>query len=115
MLFDDYGVWSCPGAHRAVDEFFTGTNATPMVLSTGQCFVRRTCSKVPSNAEIQALSSELRVVLTAFFWQGRTEAQVLIILGVFSGRVTEGWVWSREGHRATIQTLGLVAAGCQTY
>lgn len=39
MLFDDYGFASCPGARMAVDEFFAGKPVTPMVLSTGQCFV----------------------------------------------------------------------------
>ena len=41
MLFDDYGFASCPGARRAVDEFFNDKTETPMVLPTGQCFVRR--------------------------------------------------------------------------
>ena len=39
MLFDDYGFPSCPGARLAVDEFFADKPVSPMVLSTGQCFV----------------------------------------------------------------------------
>ena len=41
MLFDDYGFPSCPGARRAVDEYFDQKSVVPVVLSTGQCFVRR--------------------------------------------------------------------------
>jgi O-methyltransferase len=41
MLFDDYGFASCPGARRAVDEFFNDKSEAPMILPTGQCFVRR--------------------------------------------------------------------------
>jgi O-methyltransferase len=40
MLFDDYGFASCPGARRAVDEFFSDKTEIPMVLPTGQCLVR---------------------------------------------------------------------------
>jgi len=39
MLFDDYGFASCPGARRAVDEFFLDAPETPIVLGTGQAFV----------------------------------------------------------------------------
>jgi O-methyltransferase len=39
MIFDDYGFPSCPGARAAVDEFFRGAAAVPLVLSTGQAVV----------------------------------------------------------------------------
>lgn len=39
MVFDDYGFPSCPGARRAVDEFFEGRTAIPLVLPTGQALV----------------------------------------------------------------------------
>src|SRR5262249_55881321 len=35
MLFDDYGVASCPGARAAVDEFFADKPEVPLVLRTG--------------------------------------------------------------------------------
>ncbi len=41
MIFDDYGVRSCPGAKQAVDEFFTGQADPPCYLPTGQCVVIR--------------------------------------------------------------------------
>jgi O-methyltransferase len=41
MVFDDYGFISCPGAKRAVDEFFLRKPETPCYLPTGQCFVVR--------------------------------------------------------------------------
>jgi O-methyltransferase len=39
MVFDDYGFPTCPGARSAVDEFFSGTSAIPLVLPTGQALV----------------------------------------------------------------------------
>jgi O-methyltransferase len=39
MVFDDYGFPTCPGARTAVDEFFVGRSATPLVLQTGQAVV----------------------------------------------------------------------------
>lgn len=39
MVFDDYGFASCPGARAAVDEYFSETNAFPLVLPTGQAVV----------------------------------------------------------------------------
>ena len=41
MIFDDYGFWSCPGAKKAVDEFFVGKPEVPIYLPTGQCLVIR--------------------------------------------------------------------------
>ncbi len=39
MVFDDYGFESCPGAKRAVDEFFAARQERPWYLPTGQCVV----------------------------------------------------------------------------
>jgi O-methyltransferase len=39
VVFDDYGFPSCPGALRAVDEFFAQTPAHPLCLHTGQALV----------------------------------------------------------------------------
>jgi O-methyltransferase len=39
MVFDDYGWSTCPGARRAVDEFFAGRGVRPLVLSNGQAVV----------------------------------------------------------------------------
>jgi O-methyltransferase len=39
MVFDDYGHPGCPGARKAVDEFFTGKKVVPLVLPTYQAIV----------------------------------------------------------------------------
>lgn len=39
MVFDDYGFPSCPGARKAVDEFFADKPENPLVLPTGQAVV----------------------------------------------------------------------------
>ncbi len=39
MVFDDYGFASCPGARRAVDEFFRERPEQVIVLATGQAIV----------------------------------------------------------------------------
>ncbi len=39
IVFDDYGFPSCPGARKAVDEYFSGKTTVPLVLSTGQAVV----------------------------------------------------------------------------
>ena len=44
MLFDDYGVASCPGARAAVDAFFADKPEVPLVLSTGQAVVFRSAA-----------------------------------------------------------------------
>lgn len=41
MIFDDYGFPSCPGARRAVDEFFPDKHEIPLILPTGQAVVFR--------------------------------------------------------------------------
>lgn len=41
MVFDDYGFASCPGARKAVDEFFADKPEAPIVLPTGQAVVFR--------------------------------------------------------------------------
>lgn len=41
MVFDDYGFASCPGARRAVDEFFADKPEVPVVLPTGQAVIFR--------------------------------------------------------------------------
>lgn len=41
MLFDDYGFPTCPGARKAVDEFFVDKPEIPFYLPTGQCWVVR--------------------------------------------------------------------------
>lgn len=39
IIFDDYGFLTCPGAKKAVDEFFLDKAEYPCYLPTGQCFV----------------------------------------------------------------------------
>jgi O-methyltransferase len=39
IVVDDYGFTSCPGAKRAVDEFYDGHRSVPLCLSTGQAIV----------------------------------------------------------------------------
>ena len=39
MLFDDYGHFTCPGAHKAVNEYFADKNDVPLPLFFGQCVV----------------------------------------------------------------------------
>ncbi len=41
MIFDDYGLPSCPGARAAVDSFFRGRPEAPFPLINGQCLVTR--------------------------------------------------------------------------
>ncbi len=41
MIFDDYGFLSCPGAKKAVDEFFADKPEVPIYLPTGQCLAIR--------------------------------------------------------------------------
>jgi O-methyltransferase len=39
IVFDDYGFPTCPGARKAVDEYFGDTASYPLVLPTGQAIV----------------------------------------------------------------------------
>jgi len=39
MIFDDYGFSSCPGAKRAIDEFFANKPEYPCYLPMGEAFV----------------------------------------------------------------------------
>lgn len=39
IVYDDYGFASCPGARRAVDEFYATLPEQPLVLATGQCVI----------------------------------------------------------------------------
>lgn len=39
MIFDDYGFPSCPGARKAVDEFFESKPENPLSLPTGQAVI----------------------------------------------------------------------------
>ena len=39
LIFDDYGFATCPGARKAVDEFFGDKHECPLVLPTGQVIV----------------------------------------------------------------------------
>jgi O-methyltransferase len=41
LVFDDYGFPCCPGARKAVDEFFADKPETPIVLQTGQAIAIR--------------------------------------------------------------------------
>jgi O-methyltransferase len=41
IVYDDYGAGDCPGARKAVDEFYADKPVTPLVLATGQCIVFR--------------------------------------------------------------------------
>lgn len=39
LVFDDYGMPTCPGARRAIDEFFLDKREVPLILPTGQAIV----------------------------------------------------------------------------
>lgn len=39
IVFDDYGIHTCPGAKKAVDEFFEDKPEAPLVLTTGQALI----------------------------------------------------------------------------
>lgn len=41
IIFDDYGFASCPGARRAVEEFFADKPEKPLALMTGQALVHK--------------------------------------------------------------------------
>ncbi len=50
LLFDDYGLPSCPGARAAVDEFFSDKSETPLVLHSGQAVVVRHPKRAPEHS-----------------------------------------------------------------
>lgn len=39
MVFDDYGFPTCPGARKAVDDYFATAPSYPLVLPTGRALV----------------------------------------------------------------------------
>jgi O-methyltransferase len=41
ILFVDYGFPTCPGARKAVDDFFADVKAKPFLLPFGSCFVQK--------------------------------------------------------------------------
>lgn len=41
IIFDDYGFASCPGARKAVDDFFADKRETPFALTTAQAIVTK--------------------------------------------------------------------------
>jgi O-methyltransferase len=41
IVLDDYGFASCPGARRAVDEFFADKPEEPLALQTGQAVIHK--------------------------------------------------------------------------
>jgi len=41
IIFDDYGFASCPGARKAVDEFFADKLEAPFILTTAQAMVTK--------------------------------------------------------------------------
>lgn len=45
MIFDDYGFPTCPGARKAVEDFFADKPEVPVVLQTGQAIVIRGTAK----------------------------------------------------------------------
>jgi O-methyltransferase len=42
IVLDDYGLVSCPGVRKAIDEFFVGTPDLPLIMPSGQAVVVRT-------------------------------------------------------------------------
>jgi O-methyltransferase len=53
MIFDDYGFPTCPGARKAVDEFFADKPETPIVLQTGQAIAIRSAPSEESTYGIR--------------------------------------------------------------
>jgi O-methyltransferase len=45
MVFDDYAWSTCPGARRAVDEYFAQRRVRPLVLQNGQALVFKSASE----------------------------------------------------------------------
>ena len=41
IVLDDYGFASCPGARKAVDEFFQDKPERPLALSTSQAIIHK--------------------------------------------------------------------------
>jgi len=43
MLVDDYGLSSCPGVAKAINEYFQNSPYTPIYTSTGQAILFKSC------------------------------------------------------------------------
>jgi hypothetical protein len=49
LLFDDYGHVTCPGARKAIDDFFRSRPEKVVELTCGQAFVIRTTGRSPDS------------------------------------------------------------------
>ena len=55
MIFDDYGLPTCPGARQAVDEYFFGKNVIPLCLPTGQAIVFKSSGQMKNTIGAETL------------------------------------------------------------
>ena len=51
MIFDDYGYSSCPGARRAVDDFFSDKPEEPFISPTAQAIIFKIGPSSPAEDE----------------------------------------------------------------